>query len=66
VGSYLVADLRGIRVKHGIGVREAAKASGISPATISRMEMGFSPDIGTALKASIFYGLPLQEIWKLP
>lgn len=38
------------RATHNLGVRELAKESGISPATISRVERGHAMDAETLLK----------------
>lgn len=63
--SLLVANLRTMRTDKGISLRDAAEASGLDHATLSRIELGFDPDIRNALLVAAFYGLPVEQIWKL-
>ena len=58
-------DPRAIRKSARVSVRDVAKHSGISAATISRIERGYLPDIITALRMAAFYGLKIDEMWSL-
>lgn len=44
------AELDGIALIDRMGVRELARATGISPATVSRIKRGETPDMATAQK----------------
>lgn len=57
---------REMREKQGVSLRDAAKAAGISAATLSRVERGHVPDLLNALKLSEFYGYPLTVLWAVP
>lgn len=48
--SFVAEQIRGARAFHNIGLRECAKASHISIATLSRVERGGIPDAITFLK----------------
>ena len=61
----LLCDLRAIRTEARVSLRDAAVASGISPATLSRIELGASPDLPTAMRAAAFYEHTIDQIWKL-
>jgi transcriptional regulator with XRE-family HTH domain len=61
----LLCDLRAIRESARVCLRDASKASGISAATLSRIELGATPDLPTALRAAAFYERPIDKIWKL-
>jgi transcriptional regulator with XRE-family HTH domain len=53
------------RDETGLGVREAAKAAGISAATFSRLERGVSatlPDVTTLEKVAKWIGISLGEL----
>lgn len=58
-------DPRTIRESARVSVRDVAKHSGISAATISRIERGYLPDIITALRMASFYGLKIEQMWDL-
>jgi DNA-binding XRE family transcriptional regulator len=61
----LISNLRLLRRGRNISLRDAAKASRISPATLSRIELGYDPDLATALRAAAFYEKPVEQIWRL-
>ncbi len=51
----------------GVGVREAARESGVSAATISRLERGVSPqlpDLGTIKKLAAWLDISVDELVK--
>jgi transcriptional regulator with XRE-family HTH domain len=51
--------------KDGLGVREAAKAAKISPATFSRMERGLAatlPDVATLEKLAAWLGVTVDSV----
>jgi len=47
----------------GIGVRELAGFAGVSPATVSRVQRGFAPDIRTALLLARFFETTVEELF---
>ncbi|MDN5786531.1 helix-turn-helix transcriptional regulator [Pseudorhodobacter sp.] len=53
-----IEKLGGILAKHrgNMGVRAAAKEIGISPSTLSRVENGHVPDVGTLEKVCTWLG----------
>jgi transcriptional regulator with XRE-family HTH domain len=57
-GGMEIGDLGGILAKHrgNMGVRAAAEEIGISPSTLSRIENGHVPDIGTLEKVCQWIG----------
>ncbi len=67
---YLMATLlkakRTVDKKNNIliSLRDASKQSGISFATLSRMENGKCPDVNTLIKASYWLGKPIEAFFK--
>lgn len=57
--------LRSLRHKHGLPLREVAHHSGVSPATISRMEMGMECQLSQAMKLADFFETTVEKIWNL-
>ena len=65
-GAVLLAlDLRAMRVDKGLTQADVADAAELDHATMCRIELGYTPDLPNALKAAAFYGLPVEQIWKL-
>jgi DNA-binding XRE family transcriptional regulator len=52
---YDETDWRGLREKRGLGLREVAKFTGLSPATISRIERGKDSLVTNLNKLKAFY-----------
>jgi transcriptional regulator with XRE-family HTH domain len=52
MGSASGKRLRETRLSEGLGVREMAKRLGTSPATLSRIERGFTTDTTTSATVS--------------
>lgn len=55
--------LRSDRRRDGLGVREAAKRIGISPATYSRLENGGVPSLETLVMVCDWYGISLGVLF---
>ena len=55
--------LQVLRESANIGVRELAGYSGVSPATISRIESGRVPDLYNALKLSRFFETSVEDLF---
>jgi DNA-binding XRE family transcriptional regulator len=51
------------RENANIGVRELTGYTGISPATISRIEAGRAPDIRNALKLAKFFETSVEDLF---
>ena len=47
----------------GIGIRELASFSGVSPATVSRVESGKAPDIRTAFRLARFFETTIEDLF---
>ncbi len=47
----------------GIGMRELARFSGVSPATVSRVASGKAPDIRTALLLARFFETTVEDLF---
>lgn len=45
-----------LRESLGLGVRDAAKRAGVSPATLSRVERGYDCSVATLIKIARGYG----------
>lgn len=57
--------IRAKRIEQNLGLREAAKVSGVSPSTLSRLErkVSFSlPDLDTLNRLSVWLKVPIEEI----
>lgn len=52
-------------VKMKVGIREAAKEIGISPATLSRCENGKAPDVYTYFYCCRWLGISMQSFFKV-
>ena len=61
----LLIDARGLREKQGVTLRDCVKPSGISSATLLRIEEGRAPDLATALRFARFVEMPVEEVWRL-
>jgi predicted transcriptional regulator len=61
----MIFDPRRLRERHGVSLREVAEASGVSHATIARVEVGWVPSVENALKLAAFYELPVEKMWRL-
>ena len=48
--------LRQLRESLGLGIRDAAKRAGVSPATLSRVERGYDCSVVTLIKIARGYG----------
>lgn len=57
--------LRSLREKHGLRLREVAKHSGVSHATISRIEGGAECQLSQALKLANFFESTVEKIWEV-
>ena len=55
--------LAALRMDSGLTVRDMATYSGVSPATISRVEAGKPPDIRTALKLARFFETSVEDLF---
>lgn len=55
--------LQQMRDEAGIGVRELGQFSGLSPATITRVEQGGAPDITTALRLATFFETSVEDLF---
>ncbi len=63
--TVLKVDLAARRTSQKVSVRQAATAAGVSPATISRTEIGATPSLDMALRTARFYELTVEQIWAL-
>ncbi|MCI0408849.1 MAG: helix-turn-helix domain-containing protein [Acidobacteria bacterium] len=54
VVAFVAELLRGVRAMRGHGLRQIAKASGVSLATLSRIERGGIPEVLTFLRLVAF------------
>jgi DNA-binding XRE family transcriptional regulator len=61
----LLINIRKMREGRGLSLRECAKPSGISCATLARIEWGATPDLASALRMAAFLDMPLEKIWGL-
>lgn len=57
--------LRSLREKHGLTLRETAKHSGVSTATILRMETGAECNLSHAIRLADFFEATVEKIWDL-
>lgn len=65
-GKRIVSDSHLPKGKEVIGLREAAKACGVSAATLSRIEAGKPPDIYTFRKICIWLGVSADVLLDIP
>ena len=65
IDTKLKMDLKTLRTEAGYSVGKVAKLSGIPDSVISRIEVGESPSLGTALRLARFLQVPIEEIWGL-
>lgn len=56
-------QLRELREKHGLTLRDVAKHSGVSVATIARAEWGAELCLSQALKLAHFFEYGIEQIW---
>lgn len=61
--SKLYCCLRSLRQKHGLSLREVAKHSGVSHATLARMEAGHECCLSHAIKVADFFETAVEKIW---
>lgn len=52
-----------LREDANLGVRELAGFSGVSPATVSRIEAGKPPDIRNALRLAKFFETSVEDLF---
>lgn len=57
--------LQRCREESGLTLREVAGYSGVSIATLDRMERGFQCELSSAMKLAKFWELPIEQLWKL-
>jgi DNA-binding XRE family transcriptional regulator len=57
-------ELRTMRAKYGLTLREVARYSGVAVATVQRMECGHHCDLATAMKLARFFERPVEKIWQ--
>ncbi len=63
--TVLRVDLVALRASQKVSLRQAAEASGVSTATLSRTERGDTPSLDLALRMARFYELTVEHIWAL-
>jgi len=62
----LLVDIKAMREKRGVTLRQCEQASGISNALLSQIEHGmYTPRLDTALRLASFLQLPVESIWAL-
>ena len=61
-----VISIRKLRVRRGWGLRELAKASGVSRTTLSVAEGGHRPSLGNAAKIAAALNVSVYDLWKPP
>lgn len=61
----LLFDMRRVREEKNLTLREVAGYSGVSHATLARVENGATPDLPTALRLQTFYERPITAMWAL-
>lgn len=61
----LYCCLRSLREKHRLSLRDVAKHSSVSTATLSRMEYGAECELTQALKLANFFETTVEKIWDL-
>ena len=62
----LLVDIKAMRAKRGVSLRQCEYASGISSALFSQIEhQEFTPRLDTALRMAAFLQLPVESIWAL-
>ena len=58
-------ELKALRVKHNITQKQIAKILGITPEAYSNKETGkYNFTLEEALKISLLFGLPVEDIFK--
>jgi putative transcriptional regulator len=56
--------LKGLRAKKGVSQNDLALALSVSRQTINSIENGkFDPSLSLAIKMTLYFGLPLDEIF---
>ena len=56
-------QLRGLRIARGLSIREVAKATGMHPPIISRVELGtYMPRLDTILRIAVALQVTLSEV----
>jgi DNA-binding XRE family transcriptional regulator len=65
-GSFVgrVTSLRRLRRQRKLGLRELARASGVSTSTLSIAENGHTPTLVNAAKIAAALGVSVYQIWK--
>jgi len=61
----LLVNLRAIRDKFGLSLRDVTKATGLSISTLNRTERGAEPSLEIALRIAQVYECPIEQIWSL-
>lgn len=63
----LQSRLAEVRIKSGLSLRELAEKTGVSIATLNRIENNLLDDVllSTAYKIASFYAVPIEEIFLL-
>lgn len=61
----LQSRLAEVRIKSGLSLRELAEKTGVSIATLNRIENNLLDDVllSTAYKVASFYGVPIEEMF---
>lgn len=59
--SNLSYDIKLIRQHKKMNIREAAKDIGVSPASLSRLENGNTPDVYTMAKVCFWLNRPIEN-----
>jgi len=55
--------LREVREGHGLSQGVVAGETGLSVLTVANAERGMNVSLLTAMKLSVFYDLPIEELW---
>lgn len=61
-----LTSIRKLRLRRGWGLRELAKASGVSTTTLSVAESGHDPSLENAAKVAAALNVSVYDIWKPP
>src|SRR6266705_4271486 len=60
----LIAALDAERQARGFSWRQLAKAAGVSPSTLTRMQQGKSPDVNTFSSLTRWLNIPAERFYK--
>lgn len=61
--AVFACSLRNLRERHQLTLRDVAKYSGVSVATIARIEWGAECNLSQALKLAHFFETTVEKIW---